>query len=102
MKARLAQLDRASASGGKVASERRPRPNLESRCAVCGARVLWALAEGTRRVALSPGLDPLGEFLLLPETRDGRPVVHRLSRTETFPVASFFYAAHAPKCRGGR
>jgi hypothetical protein len=43
----------------------------------------------------------MGEYLLLSVAADG-PVVHRLARFETFPVASLFYAAHAPKCRGAR
>ena len=101
MKARLAQLDRASASGGNGLPRRRPHEN-EDRCPLCNARVSWAYAEGSRRVALSPEPAPMGEYLLLPGTRDGVPVVHRLGRTETFPVASLFYAAHAPKCRSVR
>lgn len=73
-----------------------------NKCPLCGLGVLWALAEGVRRVALVPRPAPMGEFLLLPTPKDGVPVVHRLGKTETFPVASLFYAGHAAKCRGGR
>lgn len=95
-----------SSDGQSVGLRRQSRlgtsaPETE-RCTLCNARVLWAFAEGTRRVALSPEPTPLGEFLLLAERRDGKPVVHRLGRHETFPVFSYFFSAHAPKCRGGR
>lgn len=100
--ARLAQLDRALASGAKGQSGRWPKFDKPHKCPNCRKPVLVGLTDAGRRVLMSPRPDPWGAFLLPGGSSGPVPVVRRLRRGEQFPVFSLRFADHAATCPGGR
>ena len=105
--ARLAQLDRASASGAK--GQNGPRlagptvaKECRDRCLACGARILWGLTErgAARRLNAQPV--PMGKFVWEKAVEDGAPVVRLLKSRDRFSVDSLRYEDHADSCRAVR
>lgn len=113
MSARLAQLDRASASGAEVGAGRRPRsktdkPNLklrrlaraatwhDDRCAACGAAVVWAPFAQGGSVALHPEPVAGGKYCL--PLANGNKAVHVLRAGSVRPVYSLAYTKHSEVC----
>jgi hypothetical protein len=102
--ARLAQLDRASASGpnvrkGSSASWPTVDPECSDRCLACGARILWARTERGASKRLNARATPFGSLVWEGEIDDGAPVVRLLRAQDRFSVRSFRYTDHAATCR---
>jgi hypothetical protein len=113
MDARLAQLDRASASGAEGGSGRRPATQTnksglrmrrlargtaweDGRCAACGMAVVWAPYAQGGSVALHPEPVAGGRYCL--PLADGNLRVHVLRPQNARPVYSLAYVGHRDVC----
>lgn len=113
MEARLAQLDRASASGAEGGPGRRPKkksdkPGMrlrrlasarawhDDRCAACGADVVWAPYAQGGSVALHPEPVAGGKYCL--PLANGNRAVHVLRPQNARPVYSLAYVSHLEVC----
>jgi hypothetical protein len=112
--ARLAQLDRASASGAEGGSRRRPISEVpqgpsprsrrlargtawrDDRCAACGMAVAWAPYSKGGSVALHPEPVPGGKYCL--PLGGGNRHVHMVLAGYSRPVYSLAYVGHAQVC----